>query len=358
MDTFKGESFHTADWPAKFDFKDKRVAYIGTGPTSMQALPAIQPDVTSITIYSRTMTYCHPFPHITYPPIILWILQHIPGLMALYAFLVGYSFAFWAWFTFRPGSYFANSEEAYCKRYLDRSVSDPELKEKLQPQGRFGSKRPLVSNQFFDLVQQHNVELCKEPPLRIEEDGIVSKSPENTSGGQLSEENLRQFDVVIWGTGFQMQGWGSMIPTRGLNGTYLSDHWNGDPSTLYGTSTTSFPNLFIVNGPNTVAPWASIIRGIELQAAYIRRLIQLIQSRSAASENGRYCIMPTNPAQEKWTNSMTAPLETLATSTRFGPGYYYLSKSGRNTFFFPFTQNYYKWRTWRVNQEEYEGWFA
>ena len=55
---------------------------------------------------------------------------------------------------------------------------------------------------------------------------------------------------------------------------------------------------------------------------------------------------------------MTAPLETLATSTKFGPAYYYLSKGGRNTFFFPFTQTYYQWKTRRVNQGDYEGWFA
>lgn len=67
-------------------------------------------------------------------------------------------------------------------------------------------------------------------------------------------------------------------------------------------------------------------------------------------------MMPRRTAEDLWTDSMQPALETLATSTRFGPGYYYLSKSGRNTFFFPFTQWYYAWRTLWVKEEEYFTW--
>lgn len=40
--------------------------------------------------------------------------------------------------------------------------------------------------------------------------------------------------------------------------------------------TSAFPNLFIINGPNTVAPWTSIIHGIEYQAASVARLIDWV----------------------------------------------------------------------------------
>ena len=180
------------------------------------------------------MTHVHAFPHITYPSSVLWMLQHIPGLNALYAWLLGYGFAVWAWFVFRPGSYFAKQEEEHCKRYLDRAVADPELRGKLRASGRFGAKRPLVSSAFFEMVQKPNVELCTESLLRMEPNGIVSGSPDQDASGSQTSETLRQFDVVIWGTGFQMQGWGSMIPTRGLGGIMLSDQWDDEPTTLYG----------------------------------------------------------------------------------------------------------------------------
>ena len=169
-----------------------------------------------------------------YPAAVLWMLQHVPGLNALYAWLVGYGFAIWAWFVFRPGTFLAKNEEAHCNRYLDNTVNDPELREKLRASGRFGAKRPLVSSVFFDMVQKHNVELCTGPLLRMMSNGIVSGRQNQDSLGKQDGETLREFDVVIWGTGFQMQGWGSMIPTRGLGGVLLSNHWDGEPTTLYG----------------------------------------------------------------------------------------------------------------------------
>lgn len=63
--------------------------------------------------------------------------------------------------------------------------------------------------------------------------------------------------------------------------------------------------------------------------------------------------MPKALEEAKWTEAMQAPLERLATSTKFGPGFYYLNQEGRNTFFFPFTLRYYWWRTRRVDKNLY-----
>lgn len=121
--------------------------------------------------------------------------------------------------------------------------------------------------------------------------------------------------------------------------------------------TRGFPNLFIINGPNTVAPWASIIHGIEYQTASVARLIAWVMEQrrrskgTAASKN--FWIEPKATAQANWTDAMQQPLERLATSTKFGPGFYYLNKDGRNTFFFPFTLRYYWWRTRRVRKDLY-----
>ena len=117
--------------------------------------------------------------------------------------------------------------------------------------------------------------------------------------------------------------------------------------------TSEFPNLFIINGPNTVAPWTSIIHGIEYQTASVAHLIAWVvkQRKSKPAEN--FWIMPKDQAQANWTEAMQQPLERLATSTKFGPGFYYLNKDGRNTFFFPFTLRYYWWRTRRVQKNLY-----
>ena len=119
--------------------------------------------------------------------------------------------------------------------------------------------------------------------------------------------------------------------------------------------TSTFPNLFIFNGPNTVAPWALLIRGVELEAAHAARLIRHIHHESTKSPSGTYRLVACPSAEKHWTDAMTKPLERLATSTRYGPWYYYSSKTGKNTFFFPFSQLWYAWKTAWVVGKEYVG---
>jgi hypothetical protein len=117
-------------------------------------------------------------------------------------------------------------------------------------------------------------------------------------------------------------------------------------------ATSEFPNLLFVSGPNSVSPWASIISGIEIQAIYNTRVIREIKKRSV---NGRsFAMMPRVAAETQYTEALQPELEKLATSLAFGPRYYYVSEEGRNTFFFPFTQMYYKWLLRGINWDNYD----
>ena len=116
-------------------------------------------------------------------------------------------------------------------------------------------------------------------------------------------------------------------------------------------ATSAFPDLLLLNGPNTVAPWASIISGIELQALYNVRVVREIKARSL--DGKRFALMPKPEAEVEYTETLQAELETLATSTKFGERYYYLSAKGRNTFFYPFTQTYYRNLIKRIDWNKY-----
>ncbi len=57
--------------------------------------------------------------------------------------------------------------------------------------------------------------------------------------------------------------------------------------------------------------------------------------------------------EAQWTESMQAELDKLSTSPKYGPAFYYLSGGGRNTFFWPWPQRYYWWRTKWLNLSNY-----
>ncbi|RFU74513.1 monooxygenase [Trichoderma arundinaceum] len=369
IDQFKGDIWHATDWPKGYDFTHKTVAYVGTGPTSVQVLPHIQAQARSISVFCRSMTYCHPFSNFKYPTWVKWAFRWIPGFLALYAFLVANLFAIWAYFAFRPDSWIAKNTERYCHRYLKKQVSDPILLQQLTPTGRFGSKRPLVSlSGFFDTLQKENVEVISDPIIAVDECGIVTKRPRTNDvvlqidGPQIGDRPATEsqkkdqtmhtkVDVLIWGTGFKMQGWGGAVPTTGRDGQLLSEHWNKSPNTLYGTMTSEFPNLIIVNGPNTTTPWGSLIRGLEMQADFNLKIIRRIYQQSVKLPY--YTLEPLAENEEVWTASMQSELNKLATSPDYGPAFYYLNERGQNTFFFPWSHQYYRWRTRTLNISEY-----
>ncbi|HEY4378580.1 MAG TPA: NAD(P)/FAD-dependent oxidoreductase, partial [Acidimicrobiales bacterium] len=54
IDTFEGATFHSATWDHDHDLAGERVAVIGTGASSIQLVPAIQPEVARLDLYQRT----------------------------------------------------------------------------------------------------------------------------------------------------------------------------------------------------------------------------------------------------------------------------------------------------------------
>lgn len=115
--------------------------------------------------------------------------------------------------------------------------------------------------------------------------------------------------------------------------------------------TSAFPNLILINGPNTTTPWGSLIRGLELQAAFNLKIIRRIHQQSFKFSS--YTLEPRPETEETWTASMQSELNKLATSPEYGPAFYYLNERGQNTFFFPWSQQYYRWRTRKLNIAEY-----
>ena len=54
MQSFQGDSFHTSRWNYDIDLTDKRVGIIGTGATSVQAVPELSKIVKELYVFQRT----------------------------------------------------------------------------------------------------------------------------------------------------------------------------------------------------------------------------------------------------------------------------------------------------------------
>ena len=61
VETFKGQSYHTARWPHEpVSFAGKRVAVIGTGATGVQTIQEVAKTAGHLTVFQRTPNWCAP----------------------------------------------------------------------------------------------------------------------------------------------------------------------------------------------------------------------------------------------------------------------------------------------------------
>ena len=120
---------------------------------------------------------------------------------------------------------------------------------------------------------------------------------------------LHELDVLVFATGFDaVDGNYRRIEIRGRDGVHINDHWDGQPTSYLGVTTTNFPNWFMVLGPN--GPFTNLPPTIETQVEWISDTIDFAES------NGVQSIEPTPEAEAEWTETCTQ----MANATLFTKG--------------------------------------
>jgi 4-hydroxyacetophenone monooxygenase len=126
-------------------------------------------------------------------------------------------------------------------------------------------------------LQRPNVELVTDAITEITETGIV------TADGEA-----RDFDVIIYGTGFHASKFLWPMKIKGRGGADLHETWNGDARAYLGMTTPGFPNLFMIYGPNTnIVVNGSIIFFSECSVRYILGCLKLLAQTGAVSMEPR-----------------------------------------------------------------------
>lgn len=271
---FQGESFHTNNWNHQFDYRGKRVAVIGSGASAAQVIPSITPDVNELHVFQRTPHWVLPRPDRVFSPRVRrwlgqrWVYQALRKTI--------YWALEWRVFAFKYAhglmKYFAQKP---ALKHLQTQVPDPVLRAKLTPDYTIGCKRIIVSNSLYPALSQPHVTLHSRDDgiAEITETGIVT-----TQGHHI------ELDLIVYSTGFDATDGAIGYDIIGRNQTRLADFWNQYPRAYLGTTLPSFPNLFLVTGPNTGIGHTSAIFVIESQMFYIMRAINYARAQQQPIE--------------------------------------------------------------------------
>lgn len=181
------------------------------------------------------------------------------------------------------------SAAAFIRGKIQQIVKDPEKARKLTPHDLY-ARRPLCDNGFFETFNRDNVDVValKETPFKeITENGVITE-----------DGTLHELDVLIFATGFDaVDGNYRRMEIRGRDGIDINDHWEGQPTSYLGLSTSNFPNWFMILGPN--GPFTNLPPSIETQVEWISDLV------GYAEEHGITAVEPTAEAVSDWTDTCT-----------------------------------------------------
>ena len=104
------------------------------------------------------------------------------------------------------------------------------------------------------------------------------------AGNTLISKDGNEFEVdaVVFATGFEAIEPPFAPHIHGRNGLTLSDYWSTGMQALDSTTVAGFPNLFIMNGPNTGLGHNSVLYVVESQIDYILGGLDYMRERGAA----------------------------------------------------------------------------
>ena len=324
MDSFKGESFHTARWPHEsVSFEGKRVAVIGTGATGVQTIQEVAKTAGRLTIFQRTPNWCAPLHNDKISP------QEMEKIRAGYPEMFQRCLETFACFLHTPdprGTFEVTAEEReafweqrygergfgiwqgnfrdvltdpkanallsdFIARKIRQRVKNQDTAEKLIPRNHgFGTRRVPLETRYYEVYNQDNVEL-----VDIEETPIQRITP---TGLETSAASF-DFDIVIYATGFDaITGAFDRIDIRGTDGQRLKDKWTPGPQTFLGMLVAGFPNMLMLIGPHTAL--GNIPRSIEYNVEWVARLAAHMR------EHGLTRVEATADGVADWTNHVKA----------------------------------------------------
>lgn len=307
LETFKGNVFHTADWPqADIDLSGKRVGLIGTGSSGVQVATALASQVAQLSIFQRTAAYTIPArnqklseaDHTQFrdafdeldqkarahgaglmldPPILsaLDLSQETFERQLWERWHRGGAFQFSGAFTDIRLSEAANRRMAdFVRARIRDAVNDPQTAERLCPSGHIGTRRICVDTGYYEIFNRETVAL-----VDVSQDGIATFSD---TGLTLESGAEHAFDVLILGTGYDaMTGAVLALDIHGVHSKNIQDAWADGPKSYLGLGVAGFPNLFTITGPGSPSVLTNVLRSIEHHVEWIEDCLTDLRARNA-----------------------------------------------------------------------------
>lgn len=317
IETFTGDKFHSARWDHSSSLEGKRIGVVGTGASAIQIIPELAKMAAALVVFQRTPAYVIPRVERAYTEGEKRLFRRDPeAIPALRSEL------FWGgennYAQRRAVPQYLEAARSMALGHLEAQVSDPKLRAALTPDYDPGCKRLLISNTYYPALEAGGTTLEPSALERIENSSVVA-----TSG------NSYELDAIVFATGFEATEPPFAALVHGREGVNLSDHWKRGMQAHDSVTVSGFPNLFILNGPNTSLGHNSIVYIIESQVSYILGAFDHAQALDIE------VLEPSSQAEEAYVEQVQAAAQGTVWINGGCKSWYVDERSGRLTLIWP-----------------------
>ena len=267
LDGFGGRWWHSARWNAKVSLVGKRVGLVGTGASAIQILPRLAAEASEVAVFQRSAPYILPRGDREYSREEMERFAADPGTVSALR-----------------DELFAEAEKNIGARqrrhpdidllrqraldHLTAEVPDLGLRRTLTPDYEIGCKRILFSDDYYAALQLDHVTLEPTPLNRIA-DGSGTTGGHGNRVAVAASGNSYELDVLVLATGFNSTRPSIAGHIRGRESRLLADEWSNGMAAHVSTTVHGFPNMYVLDGPNTALGHNSAIYMIETQIGYV-----------------------------------------------------------------------------------------
>ncbi|KAL0255031.1 hypothetical protein SLS55_009558 [Diplodia seriata] len=271
-DKFKGRVVHTARWPREYgeeQWRGERVAVVGSGASSIQTVPNMQPHVGHLDVFVRTGVW---FVQLTdnAEKIVEYadetkdefrreprkLVEHAKGIEdqvnAIFEVM------------FEKSEKQAKAQEAMRAR-MKEMIGDPRLVEGFTPKFQLGCRRVTPGDPYMEAVTKENVDVHFTAVERLTEHGVVG-----------ADGVERECDTVVCATGFDVT-YRPRFPVVGRNGVDLAEKWKDAPESYLGITVPDMPNFFMYIGPTWPVENGSVAGPLGEVVNYTVKFIKKLQ---------------------------------------------------------------------------------
>ncbi|KAK0660177.1 putative sterigmatocystin biosynthesis monooxygenase stcW [Lasiodiplodia hormozganensis] len=277
-DRFKGRVVHTARWPKDYQqqqWAGERVAVIGSGASSIQTVPHMQPHVQHLDVFVRTGVWFVQMTEnaeqiVEYPDEMKDAFRRDPRKMVAHAksiedqvndiFEVMYA-----------GSDKQKEAQDKMRARMREWIRDPRLVEGFTPRFEIGCRRVTPGDPYMEAVTKDNVDVHFTAVEHLTEDGVVG-----------ADGVERKCDTVVCATGFDVT-YRPRFPVVGKNGVNLAEKWKDAPESYLGITVPDMPNFFMYIGPTWPVENGSVAGPLAEVVKYTIKCIKKMQKEHIKS---------------------------------------------------------------------------